>query len=58
MTKEKLNITEMLHIRISKEEKSIIESRAKKYCFRSVSEFLRFLALNEWNIEVQNAKKN
>jgi hypothetical protein len=58
MKKEKLDITEMLHVRVTKNEKSIIENNTMKYNFRSVSEYLRFLALNEWNIEVKNDKKS
>jgi predicted glycosyltransferase involved in capsule biosynthesis len=45
--------TKMLHIRVTDDEKAIIESHSKKYNFRSISEYLRFLALNEWDIKIK-----
>lgn len=41
MTKEK-----RLPIRLTDEEKNIIQENAKKNGFRSVSEYLRFLGMN------------
>ena len=45
--------TEQINIKITKLEKEKIEQQAKKYKFASVSEFLRFVALNS-NIIVES----
>jgi hypothetical protein len=52
----KLEQTEMLHIRVTENEKKKIEEKSLKYNFRSVSEYIRFLALNEWDIYVKEKK--
>jgi hypothetical protein len=51
---KKLNQTEMLHIRVTNKEKKKIEESSYSYKFRSVSDYIRFLALNDWNIKVEN----
>ena len=48
--------TEMIHVRATDKEKEIIEKNAKKYHFRSMSEYIRFLSLNDWEIVVKNKK--
>lgn len=51
-----LQKTDMIHIRMTKKEKDFIEKQSLKYNFRSVSDFIRFLVLNEWNINVTRDK--
>jgi len=45
--------TEMIHVRVNKEEKNILEEHVKRWKFRSVSEFLRFVGLNCKNIDTE-----
>jgi len=45
--------TDMLHIRITKEEKKLLEEKTKSWNFRSISEFLRFVGLNCKNIKME-----
>ena len=49
----KNNKTSMLHIRVTKKEIEFIENQLLKYKFRSISEYIRFLALNEWQINIK-----
>ena len=48
-----LKETQMLHIRVTKKEKEFIEMQSLKYNFRSLSDYIRFIALNEWKIDVK-----
>jgi hypothetical protein len=45
--------SDMLHVRVNKDEKEILESKTRKWNFRSVSEFLRFVGLNCKNIDME-----
>lgn len=45
--------TSMLHIRVTRKEIEFIENQLLKYKFRSVSEYIRFLALNDWKIDIK-----
>ena len=51
-----LEETQMLHIRVTKKEKDFVEKQAIKYNFRSTSEYIRFLSLNEWKIDIKKDK--
>lgn len=51
--REENDETEMLHVRITKKDKEALIQKVNAYNFRSISDYIRFLALNIWKIEVK-----
>jgi hypothetical protein len=47
---------QLVNLRISKVEKSIMQQKAKNYGFKNLSEYLRFVGLNA-NVEVSGKEK-
>ena len=55
--REENDETEMLHVRITKKDKEMLIQKVNAYNFRSISDYIRFLALNIWKIEVKQQNK-
>lgn len=45
-----------IQIRFTEKEKHILEEQVKRYNFRSICEYFRFLGLNKWNIEIHKGE--
>jgi Arc/MetJ-type ribon-helix-helix transcriptional regulator len=44
--------TKVIHVRVTLKEKDLLESQVRKYNFRTMSDFIRFIALNTWEIKI------
>jgi hypothetical protein len=51
---ENIMKTEVVNIRVTPEEKMMLQERADHFNFRSISEYLRFVGLNYSNLEIRN----
>lgn len=56
--KSNLEKSDVIHIMVNSKEKDIIKFNSEKYNFRSISEYVRFISLNQCEINIKLRERN